>query len=65
MRWPGKRVRARVVQQVVRFVASVYNSIELMPIESTVSDTIVHSWLWPTATGSTPLGYFSNITAGS
>ena len=28
-------------------------------IESTVSDAIVRSWLWSTATTSSPLGYFS------
>ena len=27
--------------------------------ESTVSNTIVRSWLWSSATGSSPLGYFS------
>ena len=34
-------------------------------IGSTVSDTIVRSWLWSTVTGSCPLGYFSSITASS
>ena len=29
-------------------------------IGSTVSDAIVRSWLWSTATRSSPLGYFSN-----
>ena len=29
-------------------------------IGSTVSDAIVRSWLWSTATRSFPLGYFSN-----
>ena len=29
-------------------------------IGSTVSDAIVHSLLWKTATRSSPLGYFSN-----
>ena len=29
-------------------------------IGSTVSDAIVHSWLWSTATRSSPLGYFCN-----
>ena len=32
-------------------------------VESTVSDAIVRSWLWSTVTGSSPLGYFSSITA--
>ena len=31
----------------------------------TVSDAIVRSWLWSTATRSRPLGYFGNITASS
>ena len=30
-------------------------------IESTVSDAIVRSWLWLTATRSSPLGYFSRL----
>ena len=30
-----------------------------------VSDAIVRSWLWSTATGSCPFGYFSSITANS
>ena len=34
-------------------------------IGSTVTDAIVQSWLWATATGSCPLGYFSSITASS
>ena len=34
-------------------------------IESTVSDAIVRSWQWSTATGSTQLGYFSCITVSS
>ena len=29
-------------------------------IGSTISDAIVRSWLWSTATRSSPLGYFSN-----
>ena len=34
-------------------------------IGSTVSDAIVRSWLWSIATRSSPLCYFSNITASS
>ena len=34
-------------------------------IGSTVSDSIVHSWLWSTATESCLLGYFGNITTSS
>ena len=34
-------------------------------IGSTVSDAIVRSWQWSTATGSSQLGYFSSITASS
>ena len=34
-------------------------------IGSTVSDAIVRSWLWSTATGSRPLGYLGNITTSS
>ena len=34
-------------------------------IKSTVSDAIVRSWLWSTATGSRPLGYLDNITISS
>ena len=34
-------------------------------IGSTVSDAIVRSWLWLTATRSSPLGRFSSITASS
>ena len=30
-------------------------------IGSTVSDAIVRSWLWSTATRSSPLGYFSRL----
>ena len=30
-------------------------------IGSSVSDAIVRSWLWSTATGSSPLGYFSKL----
>ena len=30
-------------------------------IGSTVSDGIVRSWLWSTATGSSPLGYCSRL----
>ena len=30
-------------------------------IGSTVSDVIVRSWLWLTATRSSPLGYFSTL----
>ena len=30
-------------------------------IGSTVCDAIVRSWLWPTATRSSPLGYFSRL----
>ena len=30
-------------------------------IGSTVSDAIVHSWLWLTATRSSPLGYISRL----
>ena len=30
-------------------------------IESTVSDAIVHSWLWSTASRSSPLGYFRRL----
>ena len=30
-------------------------------IWSTVSDTIIRSWLWLTATGSSPLGYFGKL----
>ena len=32
-------------------------------IGSIVSDSIVRSWLWSTATGSCQLGYFGSITA--
>ena len=32
-------------------------------IESTVSDAIVRSWLWSTATSSSPLGHFSNSSS--
>ena len=35
------------------------------PIESTFSDSIVHSWMWWTVTGSFPLGYISSIAASS
>ena len=34
-------------------------------IGSTVSDANVHSWLWLPANGSSPLGYFSSITAST
>ena len=34
-------------------------------VGSTVSDAIVRSWLWSTATGSHPLGYLGNITTSS
>ena len=34
-------------------------------IRSTISDAIVRSWLWSTATRSCPLCYFSSITATS
>ena len=30
-------------------------------IGSTVSDAIIHSWFWSTATRSCPLGYFNNL----
>ena len=30
-----------------------------------VSDAIIRSWLWSTATGSCPLGYLGNITTSS
>ena len=60
------------MQQVLRFVGRVYTAqyVELggtahegggcdQSIGSTVSDAIVRSWLWSTATMSSPLGYFS------
>ena len=34
-------------------------------IGSSVSDAIVRSWLWSTSTESSPLGFFSSITASS
>ena len=34
-------------------------------IGSTVSEVIVRSWLWSTATKNCPLGYISRITASS
>ena len=34
-------------------------------IGSTVSDAIVSSWLWSTATKSRPIGYFSSVIAST
>ena len=66
------RVRATLLQQVLGFVGGVspcntWSSEGTahegegcdQSIGSTVSDAIVRSWLWSTATRSSPLGYFS------
>ena len=67
----------RLLQKVLRFVARIYTMQYVehrgycpvcgggQSIESTVSDAIVHNWLWSTATGSCQLRYFSSIPAGS
>ena len=38
-----------------------FNCFTIILIEFTVSDGIVRSWMWSTATRSSPLGYFSRL----
>ena len=53
------------VQVAIKGFSPVKGGDNYQSIVSTVSDAIVRSWLWSTATGNCPLGYFSIITASS
>ena len=75
----GHEFASQLLHQILRFVSHIctcntWNSGycpvyrvdgNCQSIGSTVSDAIVRSWLWWTATMNSSLGYFSSITASS